>query len=258
MILPQIVSRIHRTLDSCQALLDPTKAPYRKALLRIVGEARHNWTSADYGAGYLYQSFPRIGLRGFRQTEVRVDQMAITDAITGHSVLEIGCNSGFLSLTLAPSASRYVAFDNNPFLIEIARLTQTTIGDASVEFSIDSVETFDTSEKFDIVLSFANHSTWDGNMKMPLESYFSKLHNLMATNGILFFESHHPALESTDQVRETLKVLQEFFVIEEQRLLMRGSAWDRGRTFVRARTKAEVSHRSMGRLSTRQQNLPTA
>ena len=156
------------------------------------------------------------------------------------SVLEIGCNSGFLSLTLAPGTRRYVAFDNNPFLVEIARLTQSEISDASVEFRVDTMEAFDTAEKFDVVLSFANHSTWDGNMPMALKAYFSKLRDLTIADGTLFFESHHPALENADQVRETLKVMQTFFSIEEEKTLARGSAWDRGRTFVHARAKADT------------------
>jgi len=152
--------------------------------------------------------------------------------------LEIGCNTGFLSLTLAHGTQCYVAFDNNPFLIQIAQLTQIEVSDTSIDFRVGAMETFDTTDTFDVVLSFANHSTWDGNMTMPRPAYFAKLRELMVDNGMLFFESHHPSLENDVQVRETLQIMQASFAIEEQRKLNQGSAWDLGRTFVRARAKA--------------------
>jgi hypothetical protein len=87
-----------------------------------------------------------------------------------------------------------------------------------------------------VVLSFANHCTWDGNMTLAPRAYFAKLRSLLVPGGLLFFESHHPALENKTQVQETLKIIQEFFAIEEQKELTRGSPWDRGRTFVKARS----------------------
>lgn len=236
MSTPEVYSRFHRMLDGLAAMLHRSRRPYRKELLRLLAAARTGWPSADYGAGYLYQSFPPLGLHGFRQTEVRQAQMAITDALRGQRVLEIGCNSGFLSLALSPGARRYVGFDNNPFLIDIARLTQKTVRNEVVDFRVDTVEAFESDEPFDVVLSFANHSTWDGNMTLALEAYFSKLQKLLVPEGTLFFESHHPALENKAQVQETLKVMQKFFAIQQQRELTCGSAWDRGRSFVEARS----------------------
>lgn len=236
MSTPKVYSRLHRMLDGLDALLKPSRRLYRQELLRLLKAAETGWVSADYGAGYLYQSFPPLGLRGFRQTEVRCSQMDINDALRDKRVLEIGCNSGFLSLTLSPGTRRYVGFDNNPFLIDIARLTKEALHDNAVEFRVDTVEAFTSTEPFDAVLSFANHSTWDGNMTLALEAYFSKLQSLLIPDGTLFFESHHPALENKTQVLETLRVMQKFFAIQQQRELTQGSAWDRGRTFVKAQS----------------------
>jgi SAM-dependent methyltransferase len=234
---PATHSKIHRALDALGALVYPSRRAHRRRLLQIIARARRDWPSADYGSGYLYQSFPALGLRGFRDTEARVAQMDIGRALAGRSVLEIGCNSGFLSLSLCAKARRYVAFDNNPFLIEMARLTQAELGDRIAEFRIEAMETFDDPERFDTVLSFANHSTWDGNMTLALETYFARLQALLVPGGALFFESHHPALENTQQLARTLDVMRGFFAIDEQRLLTKGSAWDRGRTFVRAHAR---------------------
>lgn len=234
MASPKLQARIYRLLDDVQGWSRPAGAGFRRQLLHTLVEARAKWPSADYGAGYLYQSLPRLGLRGFRRTDERVAQMDIANALIDRSVLEIGCNSGFLSLSLAPGTRRYVAFDNNPYLIDIAKLAQRELGDVHVEFSVDTMEAFASTQRFEVVLSFANHSTWDGNMTLALDAYFEKLRALLVEGGLLFFESHHPALENDRQLQETLQVMARHFVLDAPRKLTEGSAWDRGRSFVRA------------------------
>ena len=219
-------------LDDCASALHPSRRQYRQRLQELLKESQSGWTGADYGAGYLYQSFRQFGLRGFRKTEVRRDQMHIGEALSNKRVLEIGCNVGFLSLTLACETTAYVAFDNNPFLIDIASLTQKTMNSQSVTFQVADVEEFHSDQQFDVVLSFANHSTWDGNMRLTLPAYFSKIQGLLVPGGKLYFESHHPALENAVRVEQTLQVMQRYFTIRERRILKKGSAWDRGRTFV--------------------------
>jgi len=234
MASPTLQSRIHRTLDAIGALLHPSRRACRRQMLDILETSHRGWPSADYGSGYLYQSFRALGWRGFRRTEERQARMGIDPALQGRSVLEIGCNTGFLSLTLAPGTRRYLAFDNNPYLIEIARLAQRQTDDRHVDFRVASFESLDDTERFDVILSFANHSTWDGNMTLALDDYFAKLHRLLVPGGTLFFESHHPALEDDAQLAGTLGCMARLFTLEEQRRLGGSSPWDRGRTFVRA------------------------
>lgn len=236
MSISPVYSLLYRCLDSIEAAFNPGKRHFRRQLLATLKTAKTNWESADYGSGYLYQTSARLGLRGFRKTEARVKQMALDADLLDRAVLEIGCNTGFLSLELARGTRRYVAFDMNPFLVEIGKMSQDFLGGSGIEFQATSVELFKSDQAFDVVLSFANHSTWDGNMTLPLEAYFRKLQAWLVPGGLLCFESHHPALENKVQVQETLKVMQMFFAIEEQKVLNAGSAWDRGRTFVKARS----------------------
>lgn len=234
---PRLTARLNRWLDALQDLGRPRRAAFRRRLLAVVQASQRDWPHADYGAGYLYQSCPALGLRGFRDTAARVAQMNLGPALAGRSVLEIGCNSGFLSLALAAGTRRYLAFDNNPFLVEMARLSQAELQDRRVEFCVEGFETLGEDETFDAVLSFANHSTWDGNMTLDLERYFAKLHRLLVPSGTLYFESHHPALEDAAALQGTLGVMERHFALQSQRLLGGGSAWDRGRTFVVARAR---------------------
>jgi SAM-dependent methyltransferase len=232
-----LISWCHRCTDAMQAWGQPRRRAFRRELLCILQAARTGWPSADYGAGYLYQSSPPLGLRGFRRTDSRVAAMHIGAALTGQRVLEIGCNTGFLALALSATARHYQAFDNNPFLIDIARLAARTLGTTTASFSVDTIESFVADQPFDVVLSFANHSTWDGNLGLSLPAYFQKLQQLLVPGGRLYFESHHPALESGQRLTDTLGELRRRFVIDEQRVLPLGSAWDRGRTFVAATSR---------------------
>ncbi|MBL0727927.1 bifunctional 2-polyprenyl-6-hydroxyphenol methylase/3-demethylubiquinol 3-O-methyltransferase UbiG [Piscinibacter sp. HJYY11] len=231
---PTRFARTYRWLDGLQGLWHPGRRAFRRELLRILDRAAREWPSADYGSGYLYQSFPRLGLRGFRQTDTRVAQMDLGASLAGRSVIEIGCNTGFLSLSLSPGTRRYLAFDNNPFLMDIARLAQKELGDGTVEFRTNSLEDLQTEERFDVALSFANHSTWDGNMSLSLDAYFARLQGLLAPGGTLFFESHHPTLEDAAALAGTTSVMERRFRIDGSRVLSRGSPWDTGRTFIRA------------------------
>ncbi|MDP6124510.1 MAG: hypothetical protein QGH20_01995, partial [Candidatus Latescibacteria bacterium] len=54
-----------------------------------------------------------LGITGLRDTKGRVDSMELADHVKAKRVLEIGCNSGFLSLSVA--AAKTDGFDLNPF-----------------------------------------------------------------------------------------------------------------------------------------------
>src|SRR5439155_627214 len=153
------------------------------------------WDSYDYGEGYYYQSSDELGITGLRDTTGRVEAFGLKELLTGRSVLEIGCNAGFLSIAIAPSARRLVAFELNPYLIAIGELGADFLGFHNVEFSVAAFEDFTTDETFDDVLSFANHHTYDGNTRQSLAEYFERCHTLTRPGGRLIFESHPPEIE---------------------------------------------------------------
>ncbi len=147
-------------------------------------------------------------------------------------MLEIGSNSGFLSLAIAGTARRVVAFEINPFLVRAGRLGAEYLGVTNVEFLVSSFEDFDDGgERFDDVLSFANHHTYDGNTHQGLEEYFGRCHALLRPGGRLIFESHPPALEGRDFAR-TLELIEARFVIERSEVHRYGTFLDQDRRFI--------------------------
>src|SRR5262249_54054529 len=89
---------------------------------RQLASQADEWESYDYGEGYYYQSSDELGITGLRDTSGRVEAFGLRGLVRGRTVLEIGCNTGFITLAIAPDAERVVAFELNPYLIEIAKL----------------------------------------------------------------------------------------------------------------------------------------
>lgn len=208
------------------------------SLLRLHGDFNREltrqqecWPSFDYGQGWFYQSSEELGITGLRDTVARLKTYELERRVVGRTVLEIGCNSGFLSLALARYARRVVAFDLNPHLIAIARLGQRYLHRDNVVFSAAPFEDFQASEKFDDVLSFANHHTYDRNTRQCLDDYFARCHALTRPGGRLLFESHPPEIES-GHFADVLRSLEQHFVIETSEVHRFGTFLDRNRVFL--------------------------
>ena len=170
----------------------PTLRLRRGVLLPVVGRARDH--------------------RPARHRPAASTRSASASSCADRTVLEIGCNTGFLSLAIAPAARRVVAFEINPYLIEIGRIGADAPRASTTSSSWSSrFEDFDAGdERFDDVLSFANHHTYDGNTRQALEEYFERCHALLRPGGRLIFESHPPALEGRDFGR-TVEIIERYF-----------------------------------------------
>jgi Methionyl-tRNA formyltransferase len=218
--------------------------PGRLALHRALHEQlvlqSRQWDTYDYGEAYWYQSSTELGITGLRDTSARVDAFGLRDLVRGRSVLEIGSNSGFLSIAIANAAARVVAFEINPYLVRAGEIGAASLGIENIEFLVSSFEDFDDrGERFDDVLSFANHHTYDGNTHQGLEEYFDRCHAALAPGGRLIFESHPPALEGRDFAR-TVDIIERRFVIDRSEVHQYGSFLDRDRRFMVA-TRRELA-----------------
>jgi len=68
---------------------------------------------------------------------------------------------------------------------------------------------------YDVVLSLANDSTYDGNTKQDLGSYFKKISAVLNKDGVMVFESHPPAIENTEQLEKTLGAIRRYFKLRK-------------------------------------------
>lgn len=170
-------------------------APQRTELLNrvfsLLDMQNKHW-GKPYCGGYAYQGYARIGLAGVKPTEVRLQAYGFTSWLKPTmSVLEIGCNNGFMAIELARHAGSVDAVEYNPFLVEIGRITAEALDQRNVHFEVADFSSWAPLKRYDVVLSFANHCTIDGNLSVEFESFVAKLWHLTNEDGWLFFESHN-------------------------------------------------------------------
>lgn len=192
-----------------------------------------NYASYDYGNGYFYQSMKDLNISGYRDTDDRVEKLRLRQRVAGKSVLDIGSNSGFVLLSLANEIPNGVGVEYNPYLVEMSRQAKAYMGAENIEFVTSSFEDYGSDgRRFDVVLSLANHSTYDGNTKQDLESYFGKISDILNDGGTLIFESHPPQIEPKEKLEKTLSIIGSYFKIIEMPEPGLSGFLDRNRTYV--------------------------
>lgn len=235
----QRLSLMNRLKDYQRLAGDSDLLSLHRELNRCLFDATNKWDSYDYGEGYFYQGWDRIGVTGLRDTTARVEAMGLRDLLKGNIVLEIGCNTGFLSLAIADVVERIEGFDLNPHIVDVAKRTAKYLEIDNAEFSITAFEDYEVTSKFDAVLSFANHSTYDGNTRFSIEQFFAQCRDLIQPNGLFIFESHPPHHEG-EGLEDVCAIIEKLFEVEDRQVLQYGTTLDTNRTFIVAKnTRAE-------------------
>jgi len=219
-----------RTQDSLLTLGKPRLRELHANIRRHLHEASETWPGYDYGHGYLYQSSPTLALSGRRNTRTRLQALSIAQYVRGATVLDIGCNSGFISLEIAREAKEVLGFDVNPFLIAVAEDSARYLGLTNTKFLVSSFAEFSTDNRYDAVLSLSNHFTYDGDMYPTIEGYLARCRGWLKPGGTFIFESHTPKFEARhgtiDELRQTLN---RHFVQVFTEMSSTGTALDRHR-----------------------------
>ncbi|MBT4669229.1 MAG: class I SAM-dependent methyltransferase [Candidatus Ruthia sp.] len=198
-----------------------------------------HYQSYDYGNGYYYQSMKALNISGYRNTEERIEQLDLNNKVKGKSILDIGSNTGFVLLSVADDIKDGVGVELNKYLVETSNEAKNYLGVTNVEFIPASFEDYNpTHKKFDVVLSLANHSTFDGNTKQNVDNYFKKVAALLNDDGMLIFESHPPQIEPKIKLEMTLAIIDEYFDVEEKPNVSMEGFLDKNRTYVIARKKS--------------------
>jgi cyclopropane fatty-acyl-phospholipid synthase-like methyltransferase len=228
---PRRQAFLNRYNDYAKLADSPKHMALHQRLHQQLFEAADNWPSYDYGQGYFYQGLEALGITGLRDTDARLEQMNLEERVAGKSVLEIGCNAGFIAVSIAKAAERVTAFDLNPYLVEMGRLAGEHLERQNIEFLVSSFEDLAPTQ-FDVVLSFANHHTYDQNTKQSIGEYLASCDQFLSPGGLFLFESHPPGYEDAEQVEQVCALIEGMFHVEERRVLEKGTYLDRGRTFV--------------------------
>jgi len=134
-----------------------------------------------------YQSLEELGLTGYRNTLERFEKYGLKSLLKpDYQVLDIGCNTGFFSITVSHYVKHVDALDNKKLNILQGRIARKRLNIKNIRFFHTGYEKFRSNKKYDVVLSFAVHH-WVG---LSLHDYAKKIHSMMKKGGILYFESH--------------------------------------------------------------------
>ena len=160
---------------------------------RILERQRAQYPHRAYFEGHPYQSLATLGIFGERPTEERFDIYGLRDVLRpGDTILDIGCNCGFMALYAAyRTGCRATGIDINPFMIEIGQRCAEYLGlQDRLSLIAGRFQEFAPRERYSVVFSFATHWTDDGNYRVKLPEHLARIHGLLQPGGLLVFESH--------------------------------------------------------------------
>ncbi len=137
------------------------------------------------GKGCFYQSLPLLGIEGERPTDVRIQTYGLNELVEGKTVIDIGCNTGFLDIMIGEKAKSVCGVEYNQSLVDIANEVISFLDRSNVMVCQGDFLTYQTQETFDVVFLFAVH----GWLDCKAEDGAEKIISLLKPNGSIVFES---------------------------------------------------------------------
>lgn len=158
----------------------------REQILDILREGQ-----PDFGRIKPYQSLELIGLEGIRPTEYRIRQYGLRNILNKEDdVLDIGCNSGCLDVSIAEMVHTVSGIEYDESLVKAANMIADYLEISNCMFYNKDFNIWlrDTgiNAKYSIIFSFAIHH-W---LNIPPAKYVEIIDKLLKTGGFLCFESH--------------------------------------------------------------------
>lgn len=162
-----------------------------------------------------YQGHEIWGLPGQRPTMHRLENYGLERWLRPeHEVLDIGCNIGCLGIEVSKKVKKYIGFDNNPEVIEVANILSNFHDNEKCEFLLCDFNQFlrKNNKKYDFLFSFAVHH-WIG---LEMHDYVKLLKSMIVKGGFVLVESHD-LKSSYDKFMKDMKYfVEEGFVILEK------------------------------------------
>ena len=201
---------------------------FRSKIIKINKDKDKNFY--DYGESFFYQSVPDINLRGLRNTKKRIEKLNLNKYLYDKVVLDIGTNIGAIPITTNQVFKKCLGIDHNIDAIKIALELKKYLQLNKIEFFTCDFLEHNFDEKFDVILSLANHSTFDKGIK-DTNKYLKKISDILNTDGILVFESHSPLYEDPKSYLKLVEQLKKNFKVIETGKYEFGNFYDKNRIF---------------------------
>ena len=149
----------------------------------------YNWGVNVNDGVYFYQSFPSLGIKGGRQTDVRIKTYRLYDFLDkSMSVLDIGCNCGFFDMTIADHVKSVTGVEYDKDYVEFANKAAEILELDNVRFFQGDFNEWIKvhNEKYNVIFAFAIHY-W---LNLSADEFAQILSEIIEQDGYLVFESH--------------------------------------------------------------------
>ena len=192
-----------------------------KKLRKHVDDQIKDWGSFVYASeNGFYQGFDKIGIQGCRPTEKRFLRYKIEKYLSKDKIaLDIGSNCGFLTIHLSTFLKYVDGVELNPYLTSIGNDTKKFLDEKNVDFHTTRFEDYQTEKKYDIIFSFANDDTIDGNTQFTFDEYVNKIQKLLQPRGLLMWETISPDTYDPELFEPKRKILQKSFNLLEEKMV---------------------------------------
>jgi hypothetical protein len=163
---------------------------HEQILKLVASEVEANPVS--YNAEIPYQSYERVGFEGMRwSVEKRIREYGLEQFYGSEAaVLDIGSNFGFFVCEFALHCKLAHGIEPNSHLNKIGEITAEYLGISDqVKFHDCYFDAFESDVQFDTIFSLAAFYTGDGRERSDANDYFSKVSDMLAPGGRIFYES---------------------------------------------------------------------
>ena len=198
----------------------------RNEIYNIIKQNKNNLY--DYGEGFLSKcSTNKVKRSGIQK---RIIKLNLNHYLENSTFLDIGTNIGSIPLSLNNEFIFGIGIDHNETTIKVAQTIQKYLSIKKIEFISGDFLDYEFNKTFDVILSLANHSTFDERIKNT-ELYFNKIYSLLNKNGILIVESHNPLYEKSEIYLKIIKNLENYYETIEHGKYEFGNFYDQNRLF---------------------------
>ena len=203
-------------------------------IFRIYSE-EYDANPVSYSKGLPYQRYDRIKLKGKRWTpEKRIKDYGIDKYVSYRgSILDIGCNTGFMIIELAYMYKTGIChgIELNPYLCRIGELVAGYLGvEDKIRFfecKFEDYKDCKIDNGYDLILSLAAFYTADGRERESAESYFHRCKTLLKTGGFIIYESVSYDKNAKDvhyvKAKEAVRAMDSIFNKVESTVKLSGS-----------------------------------